>query len=351
MSRVYIGIDLAAKCCWGAARNQEGELLSSEKFKTSEENLIAYVQGQSGEATVLLEECDLAGWAQRVLIGHAQKVAVCEPRANLWIHRDAVKTDKIDAAKLAEIARLGNYKEVYHTQDERIYELQVAVRAYDRIAGRITALKNQIKAELRGAGIICEGAGVYGKKGRQRAMALLASPTLREILASEYELLDFLLHSRAEAKRRFVRLGSEIGIVRAFEEMPGVGPVGAARFCACIKCPHRFANKGQISRYSSLGVTRSETGGKSLRRQHLDPSGCGALKDVSNKAFRAAMRTRGDNLIKRAYARSLAKTGKEDHARLNVQRKILAIMWAMWRDGTAYDDDIDMKNGACGARL
>jgi len=49
MSRVYIGIDLAAKCCWGATRNQEGELLNSEKFKTSEENLIAYVKSQGGE--------------------------------------------------------------------------------------------------------------------------------------------------------------------------------------------------------------------------------------------------------------------------------------------------------------
>jgi len=351
MSRVYIDIDLAAKCCWGATRNQEGGFLNSEKFKTSEENLIAYVKAQGGEATVLLEECDLAGWAQRVLAPHTQKVAVCEPRANLWIHRDAVKTDKIDAAKLSDIARLGNYKEVYHTTDESIYELQVAVRAYDRLVGRVKALKNQIKAELRGAGVIAEGAGVYGKKGRQRALALVASPLLREIIACEYEHLDFLVRSQAEAKRRFVRLGQEVGIVLAWQEMPGVGPVGAAKFCAYIKCPHRFANKGQISRYSRLGVTQSETGGRSLRRQHLDPSGNGALKDISNKAFRAAMRTREDNLIKRAYARSLAVTGKEDHARLNVQRKILAIMWAMWRDGTAYDDDIDMKNGACGARL
>ncbi len=348
---MYIGIDLAAKCCRGATRNQEGELLNSERFKTSEENLIAYVKAQGGEATVLLEECDLAGWAQRVLIGHAQKVAVCEPRANPWIHRDAVKTDKIDAAKLADIARLGNYKEACHAADERIYELQAAVRAYERLVKRAKGQKNQIKAELRGEGIICEGARVYGKRGRERAMALLASPHLREILASEYEQLDFLLRSRARAKRRFVRLGQEIGIVRAWREMPGVGPAGAARFCACIKCPHRFAKKGQISRYSSLGVAQHETGGKSLRRQHLDPSGNGALKDVSNKAFRAALRTREDNLIKRAHARSLAKTGSEDHARLNVQRKILAIMWAMWRDGTVYDDDMDMKNGACGARL
>jgi len=351
MSRVYIGIDLAAKCCWGAARNQEGKLLNSEKFKTGEENLIAYVKSQGGEATVLLEECDLAGWAQRVLIGHAEKVAVCEPRANLWIHRDAVKTDKIDAAKLADIARLGNYKEVYHTGDERIYHLHAAVKAYERLVGRTTALKNQIKAELRGEGVITEGTRVFGKRGREQALNLLASPVLREILASEYEHLDFLLRSQAEAKRRFVRLGQEIGIVQAWQEMPGVGPVGAAKFCAYVKCPHRFPGRSQLWRYSSLGVTQSETGGKSMRRQHLDPSGNGALKDISNKAFRAALRTRGDNQLKRAYARSLAETGNEDHARLTVQRKILAIMWAMWRCGTAYDDDMDMKNGACGARL
>jgi transposase len=351
MSKVYIGIDLAAKYCWGATRNQEGELLNSERFKTSEKNLTCYVEAQKGEATVLMEECDLAGWAQRVLIGHAEKVAVCEPRANLWIHRDAVKTDKIDAAKLADIARLGNYKEVYHTDDERIYELQVAVRAYERLAKKVKAQKNQIKAELRGEGVICAGARIFGKRGREEAMALLRSPLLREILSAEYEHLDFLLRSQARAGGRFVRLGAEIGIVRAWQAMPGMGPVGAARFCACVKCPHRFANKGQLSRYSRLGVTQHETGGKSIRRQHLDPAGNGALKDISNKAFRAALRTRGDNLIKRSYARSLARTGDEVHARLNVQRKILAIMWAMWRDGTAYDDDMDMKNGACGARL
>ncbi len=97
-------------------------------------------------------------------------------------------------------------------------------------------------------------------------------------------------------------------------------------------------------------MAQHETGGKAIRRQHLDPSGCGALKDISNKAFRAALRTRGDNLIKRTYARSLARTGDEEHARLNVQRKILTIMWSMWRHGTAYDDDMDVKNGACGAR-
>jgi len=351
MSKVYIGIDLAAKYCWGATRDREGELRSIERFKTSEENLIAYVKSQEGEAVVLLEECDLAGWAQRILIPHAEVVAVCEPRANLWIHRDAVKTDKIDAKKLAEIAWLGNWRPVYHTADERIYHLHLAVKAYDRLTRRTTGLKNQIKAELRGEGIITEGAKVFGKRGRQEALAPIANPALREMIASDYELLDFLLREQAKAKGRFVRLGREIPMVRAFQEIPGVGPVGAAKFCAYVKCPHRFSDKRKLWRYSRLGITACETGGKSIRRQHLDRAGNGALKDVSRKAFMAAMRTRGDNLFKRAYARALASTGSEVHARLTVQRKILAVMWSMWRCGTPYDDNHDLKLRGLTARL
>jgi hypothetical protein len=56
MSKVYIGIDLAAKYCWGAAMDREGDLRSLERFRTSEENLIAYVKSQEGEKMVLLEE-------------------------------------------------------------------------------------------------------------------------------------------------------------------------------------------------------------------------------------------------------------------------------------------------------
>jgi transposase len=286
-----------------------------------------------------------------VLVPHAHKVVVCDPKRNLWIHKDAVKDDKIDARKLAEIARLGGYKEVYHTADESIYHLHLAVKDYDRLVKRTTGLKNQIKARLRAEGIICEGAKVFGKKGRQQALCLVASPLLREMIASDYEMLDFLLRKQAQAKGRFVRLGSEIPIVRALQDIPGVGPVGAARFCAYVKCPHRFSGKGKLYRYSRLGITKHNTGGQEIRHQHLDRAGNGTLKDVSRKAFQAALRMRGDNLIKRAYRSALESTGSQVHARLTTQRKILAIMWAMWRCGTPYDDDYDRKKVACKARL
>ena len=46
------------------------------------------------------------------------------------------------------------------------------------------------------------------------------------------------------------------------------------------------------------------------------------------------------NGIKDFYLRSLQRTGSETSARLNTQRKILAIMLAVWRDGTEYSDEL-----------
>ena len=109
-------------------------------------------------------------------------------------------------------------------------------------------------------------------------------------------------------------------------------------FRAYVKNPHRFAKRSELVRYSRLGVTKYDSGGKTLKHEHLDRAGCGALKYISRKEFMGSMRTCADNRFKRAYKQSLENTGDPDHARLSVQRKILATMWAMWRDGTRYGD-------------
>jgi hypothetical protein len=60
------------------------------------------------------------------------------------------------------------------------------------------------------------------------------------------------------------------------------------------------------------------------------------LKDVSRKAFEAAMRSSQDNGFKRAYQRALETTHDTTHARLTVQRKIVSTLRAMWITQTPY---------------
>jgi hypothetical protein len=75
-----------------------------------------------------------------------------------------------------------------------------------------------------------------------------------------------------------------------------------------------------------------------LSYPRLDRSGVGSLKDVSRKVFEAALRTKKDNLFKRFYEESLAETKNQVHARLSTQRKILAVLRAMWIKMKPFSD-------------
>jgi len=352
MSKVYVGLELAASDCWVAIRDEKGRIIDHRKLKTTQANLISLAESLGQEALVLMEECDIASWARKVLMPHVGEVVVVDPKRNSWIYRDSRKDDKIDSRKLAEIARLGTYFPVWHDCDRSIEELGLAVRTYQKLKGDVTRQKNRLKAKLRRQGILCKGQRVYGVRGRQEALSLIESPAVQEIIAADYEILDFLCPRKTAARARFMRLARDIPVVRDLQEIPGVGPYVAAVFCAYVKNPHRFGRRSQITRYSRLGVTRCVSAGKRLKREHLDPAGHGALKDISYKAFRGAVHTGGDNLFKRTYAKALENTGDHDHARLTVQRKILAIMWAIWRDGSVYEDDhLGRKERGFKARL
>ncbi|MEP6922313.1 MAG: hypothetical protein ABI967_14395 [bacterium] len=63
------------------------------------------------------------------------------------------------------------------------------------------------------------------------------------------------------------------------------------------------------------------------------------MKDVSRKAFDAAVRGAKDNGFKRTCQRAL-ETTDATHARLTVQRKIVSTLRAMWINKTPYRDQL-----------
>jgi hypothetical protein len=67
----------------------------------------------------------------------------------------------------------------------------------------------------------------------------------------------------------------------------------------------------------------------------LDCKGKSVLKQGSYWICLGAQRRRGANALKAYYQASLERT----HARLNTQRKALAILLAMWKHMEYYHDD------------
>ena len=340
MSTFYVGLDLGSSNFQQVALNHNGVSRVNRNFTTSATNLVKAFSDLKGEIHVHLEAGELAPWAASVIAPLVERVVCSHPQSNAWIAKDADKCDRIDAYKLAELLRLNRFKEVHYPQEQGRREFKTLVQHYDEMTAQQARLKTKIKARLRMQGVIVRGEGLFSSKGRKAVLAAVKSVAVRTAINQLYAVLDQSIESQTEAKLLMRRAAQAFPEIRILETAPGIGPIGACRYSAYIHTPQRFSSTRKLWKYCRLSVSHRSSNGKPLRRPRLDRNGCGRLKDVTRKAFEAALRTQYDNGFKRAYLRALETTHDRTHARLTVQRKIASTLRAMWLNQTPYRDEL-----------
>lgn len=340
MSISYVGVDLGSSNFHQVAINERGATTRNCELPTSEANLIKAFSGWRGEIHVHLEAGELAPWASEIIRPLVQRVVCSHPQTNAWIARDRDKSDRIDAYKLASLLRLNEFKEVRYPQSPRRRDFKAVVQHYDELTAQQARLKTKIKARLRMQGVITGGEAVFSARGRRPVLQEVKSEVVRTAIQQLYAMLDQSLTSQTEARLLMLRTAQALPEIKIMKTAPGMGPIGACRFSAYIHSPQRFSSTRKLWKYCRLSISHRSSNGKPLRRPRIDRSGCGRLKDVSRKAFEAALRCKHHNGFQRAYYRALEQTHDATHARLTVQRKIVSTLRAMWINQTPYDDSL-----------
>lgn len=339
MGKVYVGLDMGTTGFHQVAMDKDKVVIQDRRFDTSEANLIRAFEDIKGEVHVHIEAAELAGWVRRVLKSRVARIVVGHPKSSAWIAKDPLKRDSLDAYKLADLLRMDQVHEVYYADDDHRTVFKQIVQHYDDVTSQEIRLKLKIKAALREQGVIPKGQEVYSSVGRDKYVAEVPSAAAREAIAQLFGLMDSTLKAQKEARKLMRKESRRYPEIVRFEEVPGLGLVTACRFSAYVQTPHRFSTKRKLWRYCRLGITDRRSDGKPLGRQSLDWNGNGRLKDMSRKAFRGALKTLDDNLFKKTFRETLQRTHNEAHARLTTQRKIIAVLWAMWKSGAEYQED------------
>lgn len=341
MATVYVGLDLGSRTCHQVGVDKELSVLLDRKFDTSERNLIQAFKQIEGKVHVHLETCELAAWARRVLRKDVEKVVVGHAKTNKWIGNDPHKNDRIDAKKLAELLAMGKVHEVYYPDDEDRVVFKQVVQQYDDFTRQQVALKLKIKSRFRQQGVIAVGKSVYGKKTREASLKRVPSEEAKASIQLLYAVHDRTLESQRSVLKLIGKMAKRYPEMELLDSVPGVGLVGASCFFAYVQDPHRFSSKRALWRYCGLGVTDQMSDGRQVKHRRLDRwSGNPRLKAMSRTAFIGAMRSTKENAFQRAFKASVERLHNETHARLNVQRKIVSVLRAVWKGGTPYKDDM-----------
>jgi transposase len=317
-----------------------GNFRGNQHFSTSELNIIGALKAiKAKEKYLTLEESNLAYWAAQVSSPYVTEVIPCDPKENALIFKSPVKKDKVDTKKLCRLLRLGELKRVYHPDSDDRAIFKASVRHYIDLRDQQIALKQKIKAMYRYWGVIdVAGEAVYSAAKRHDYLSQIKHINIRNQLNRLYSLMDETESMQKKALKTMTTLGRKYPEIKEFKKIPGVGDISAHTFDAFIQTPHRFANRSKLWRYCRLGVTDRSSDGKPLGYKRLDRSGISEIKALIYRAWMSALN--GDNEVKRFYLNSLQRTRSRVHARLNTQRKIIAVMYGLWKRGGAYNPEL-----------
>jgi len=270
----------------------------------------------------------------RILQRKGFNVIVCAPAHTPRASARQDKSDKIDAAKLAQFAAYGMLKAVTVPTEQEEQD-RLVLRHRNALVDKLRRAKQQIKAEFLfiGSGEVAS----WGKAEVERLAAMPCSEGQRFALDSLLREMALLEGEVKKTNTRIERIMKErhAKAKTILESHPGVGPVTAATFALELFRPKRFRNGRAVARFLGLAPGKDQTG-ESDKPQPLLKTGQARLR---SQLVEAAWRwIRVDPGARSVYGRIASKKkGNAKKAIAAMARRLAVRLWTMWTRGEMYN--------------
>jgi transposase len=247
-----------------------------------------------------------------------------------------VKTDRIDARRLARNLESGDYGSCHVPDRERREDRQL-VRTLSQAGKMIKATKNRIRKFLDFHGLNGElPAGKWGERRYRELRKLRLSEPLQISLDSYLDTLEFMQGQAKKLEKALKELCKKERYresVKSKQSFPGVGWLSAIRFTLEWGDLSRFPSGKEFSSFT--GLTSSEySSGESIRRGSITKQGS---RQVRAWLIECAWRAKKyDPVLLSKFNSVWCNTGKKKKAIVAVARKLAVRMRAVELSGQPY---------------
>jgi transposase len=286
-------------------------------------------------ARVAIEACreawhvhaELTRWGNEVLLVDTTRVR------QLGVGEHGRKTDRIDAEILARAVEKGGLPKA-HLLSKARQQLRLELSVRRALVETRSQYVTTIRGLARTHGVRLPSCGTKDFVSHLRKAKL--DQSLQQLLEPIAEVLEKIDIELARAEIRLQRIVEEDPKIKLLMTVPNVSVVIAAVFVSVIDDAHRFKNAHQVGAY--LGLVPSEKSSGEHRR-------LGSITKEGNSYARATLMQASWGLLRlgrsddplQQWANAVARRRGKFIAAVALARRLAGILWAMWRDDTAYD--------------
>ena len=331
----YVALDVSLQKVAICVLNASGHVVLEAEVASEPGVLIAFIRTKAPHAVRIgLESGPTSPWLWHSLKSAGLPVVCMDARhAHAALSVRPTKSDRNDARGLAEMVRMGWYKEV-QVKSLAAHERMALLGVRRRLVDMRVEIDGQIRGILKTFGLVvgCGNSNAFAQRAR--------------ILAQDHPvlsaLIDKLIEVREVAVAKVAILDKEIRCfvradptLRRFMTVPGVGPVTALAFRSTVDEPDRFRRARSVGPYLGLTPRRYQSG--ETDRQ-------GKISKCGDRFTRTCLYEAANVLLTKvqrwsplkAWGTRLAKRIGSKKARVAIARKIAVILQCIWSDGTEF---------------
>lgn len=333
-----VGLDLSDR--WAVVHEvdrESGEVIDQGRIRLTGEAL-AKRFGEGFRRRIALEVGTHSPWVSRWLREMEHEVVVANAREIRWIFKTSKKSDRIDAEKLARLARLDPemLSPVAHRGAEAQRDLAV-LRAREVAVRSRTAQIAHCRAVVKswGGRLPRCSAEAFAQRAAEHVPAPL-KPALGPIL-EQIAGLTATIRAYDRAIEGLIR--SRYPAAERLQQVRGVGPVTSLSFVLTIGDPGRFRKSRDVGPYLGL-VPRQDDSGDRRAQLRITKQGDEMVRRLLVSCGQYILGPFGEDCDLRRYGERItggAAGNVKKRAVVAVARKLAVLLHRLWVSGEDYD--------------
>jgi len=337
MSKIsqYVGLDVSLKETSICVIDDAGKIVWCGRTDTTPEAIASAVKQHAPNAVRIgLESGQLSTWLFHELKGVGLPVICVDARhAKAALSLKVNKTDANDALGLAQIMRVGWYREVsVKGLDCQAVRTLLVVRA--QLVSQVTTLKNCVRGVLKTFGLVLPKGLRSQFPGRVRA-AIDGHPVLGAIIEPTLLVLEATRAQLIVYDRAIIQRARSDDTARQLMSAPGVGTVVALAYMTGVEDPARFKRSSSVAAYFGMTPRRYQSG-EVDRAGRISKCGDGMVRGLLFEAAKVLLSRSARPSALKTWGEALGKRIGPKKATMAVARKLAVILHRMWITGTTF---------------
>lgn len=335
--RVIIGIDLGDKHSQYCVLQSNGEVREEDVLRTTPEGFQQWLKGRP-PCRMVVEAGAHSPWVSRLLESAGHRVVVANAGRLPMIYASQKKNDRMDARKLAQLARLDPnlLAPIRHRGAQAQADLSV-IRARESLVEARTKLINAVRG-------LVKSCGARVKLCSSRSFPKQADAQVPEMLRPALTPLVETIERLGEQIKHYDRLLEDLAQSRYPEtelmtQVPGVGTLTALTFRLTLDDAERFRRSRDVGSYLGLRPRQRDSGEQSPQLR-ITKAGDRYLRSILVNCAHHILGPFGADTDLRRWGLKLCDRGGKNakkRAIVAVARKLAVLLHHLWVCGEVYE--------------